>query len=166
MRSRFVKTLSMLAAIFTLVAVSATPASAETGYYWANNRARGCLDFSGQFGFRVFPCHDDQRYQYLYYRRPFADSPDIYEIRGNPASGRPNICITAAGSGNPVNSYPCGVSGQFFTIRYDAYGWAYFDSLSYPGLCLTKSSSHPNGGNVLRTDPCAGRTEQFWVFIQ
>ncbi|PRY19649.1 hypothetical protein CLV70_13027 [Pseudosporangium ferrugineum] len=23
-----------------------------------------CLEFSGQFGFRVFPCNGDQRYQY------------------------------------------------------------------------------------------------------
>jgi Ricin-type beta-trefoil lectin domain len=166
MRSMFVKTLSMLAAIFTLVAVSATPASAETGYYWARNRAGDCLDFSGQFGFRVFPCNGDQRYQYLYYRRPFANSPDIYQIRGNPASGRPNTCISTAGNGYPVSSNACaGNSSQQFTIRY-ANGWAYFDSVSHPGLCLTKSSTPHNGGNVLRTEPCAGRTEQYWVFTQ
>jgi len=157
----------MLAAIVTLVVVSATPASAETGYYWATNRTgRSCLDFSGQFGFRVFPCNGDQRYQYLYYRRPWANSPDVYQIRGNPASGRPNTCITSAGNGSPVYSDPCAAfSSQYFTIRY-ANGWAYFDSISHPGLCLTKSSTLTNGGNVLRTEPCAGRTEQYWVFSQ
>ena len=166
MRSRFVKALSLLAAIFTLVAVSATPASAETGYYWANNRAGDCLDFSGQFGFRVFPCNSDYRYQYLYYRRPYADSPDIYQIRGNPDSGRPNTCISADGSGWPVSSRPCAYdSRQHFTIRW-ANGWAYFDSVSYPGLCLTKTSAPHNGGRVLRTEPCAGRTEQYWIFSQ
>ncbi|WP_203794623.1 hypothetical protein [Actinoplanes derwentensis] len=156
----------MLAAIFTLVAVSATPASAETGYYWASNRAGGCLDFSVQFGFRVFPCNGDQRYQRLDYRRTVANNPDIYQIRGNPGSGRPNTCITADESGAPVRSDACAVnSSQFFTIRY-ANGWAYFDSVSKPGLCLTKSSTPYNGGNVLRTEPCAGRTEQYWVFTQ
>ncbi|MDY7084009.1 MAG: ricin-type beta-trefoil lectin domain protein [Actinomycetota bacterium] len=165
MRSRFVKTLSMLAAIVTLVAISATPASAETGYYWARNYAGGCLDFSGQFDFRVFPCNADQRYQYLYYRRPFANSPDIYQVRGNPNSGRPNFCISTAGDGYPVSSKPCAGDGrQQFTIRY-ANGWAYFDSVSHPGLCLTKSGTDHNGGNVLRTEPCSGRAEQYWVFI-
>ncbi len=164
MRSRFVKALSMLAVICALVVIGATPASAEQGNYWAVNRAVGCLDFSGEFGFRVFTCNNDQRYQYLYYRRPFADSPDIYQIRGNPASGRPDYCITARGNAVPVRSDPCGITGQFFTIRY-ANGWAYFDSFSFPGLCLTKSGADNHGGNVLRTEPCAGRNEQYWVFI-
>jgi hypothetical protein len=159
----------MLAAIFTLVAVSATPASAETGYYWATNRAGGerdCLDFSGQFGFRVFPCNGDRRYQYLYYRRVDPTNLDVYQIRGNPASGRPDICISAGDSGDPVSSDFCAItSSQKFTIRY-ANGWAYFDSVSRPGLCLTKSSTRYNGGKVLRTEPCAGRTEQYWVFTQ
>ncbi|MCS7482551.1 RICIN domain-containing protein [Umezawaea endophytica] len=156
----------MLAAIFTLVAVSAIPASAETGYYWARNRAGDCLDFSGQFGFRVFPCNSDKRYQHLYYKRPYANSPDTYQIRGNPDSGRPNTCISAGESSDPVSSNPCAAnSSQYFNILYAANGWAYFDSVLHPGLCLTKSDELSVGGFILRSEPCAGRNEQYWVFL-
>jgi hypothetical protein len=119
MISMFAKALSMLAAIFTLVAVGATPASADTGYFWAENRASGCLDFSGHFGFRVFPCNGDSRYQYLHYQRIFPSNPDIYQIRGNSSSGASSVCIRANGNGNIVSSVACNYyNSQFFVIRY------------------------------------------------
>lgn len=163
MRSIFVKTLSMLAAIFALVAVSATPASAETGYYWTENRAGGCLDFSSQYYFRVFPCNGDHRYQYIWYQRLSPMQPDIYQIKSNPASGAPDICIRANNGG--LSSVACAFySSQLFTIRYAANGQPYFDSVKYPGMCLTKSSVPYAGGNFLSLERCAGRTEQYWRF--
>jgi hypothetical protein len=165
MKSRFVKALSMLAAIFTLVAVSATPASADTGYYWTENRAGGCLDFSGHYGFRVFPCNGDHRYQYIWYQRVFPSRPDVYQIKGNPASGASDVCIRANNGG--ISSVACGYyNSQFFVIRYAANGQPYFDSVTYPGMCLTKSSAPYFGGNYLTLEPCAGRSSQYWRFSQ
>ncbi len=161
--SRPVKILPMLAAVFTLVVVSATPASATTGYWWVGNAAGGCLDYSSEFNFRVFrECNGNPNYQWLYFRQIPAFGPDAYMIQGRLGNGL--ICLEW--KEYVASSATCNSSNarQIWIIRY-ANNQPYFDSFRVPGQCLTKSTFEDNfGGNVLVVDPCAGRTSQFWVW--
>jgi hypothetical protein len=158
--------LSLLAAMVALCAVGAAPASAATGYFWVGNDAGGCLDHSTQFNFRVFSgCNGDPRYQSIYFERT-PNGPDVYRIMGKDSLGIASVCLTARGNGQAARGSRCaGGNEQEWVVRY-ANNRPYFDSLRYPGLCLTKSRfPDASSGFVLTTEPCAGLDSQYWRWL-
>ncbi|WP_305783441.1 hypothetical protein [Symbioplanes lichenis] len=161
-KSRFGRTLAALAGMVTLIAVGATPAHADTGYWYVGNGAGGCLDYSNQYGFRVFSgCTGDWRYQWLYFQHVGAD-PDTYRISGNNGNQGFNICLQAHGNGRQAFGAQCGsYIDLVWTVRY-ANNRPYFDSLAYPGLCLTRAGEDGARGWLVTTEPCAGRETQYW----
>jgi hypothetical protein len=163
--SRSVKFLSMLITAFTLIAVSAAPANAQPGFWWVGNSAGGCLDWSGTRGFRIFnECHGGTPFQWQKFTRSLYYGPDAYVISNGNAS-----CLTAFGNGARASDVRCnGSTAQVWIIR-DANNQPYFDSLGYASqhLCLTNSRLYDGaGGYLLTTEPCAGRREQFWLWLQ
>ena len=165
--SRPAKMLSVLVAIFALLAVSAMPASAGTGYWWVANSAGGCLDYSDQFEFRVFSCNGDARYQRMYIQNINSYGPDAYSVKGKSNDGRYRNCLSAYDYGQTVSTLECGrTRQQVWIIRYSATGRPYFDSLSFPGQCLTRSGDDGKGGFLLTTEGCSGRESQYWRLSQ
>ncbi|GAB7037075.1 MULTISPECIES: ricin-type beta-trefoil lectin domain protein [Catenuloplanes] len=157
--------LTVLVAVLALIVVGAAPASAATGYWYVKNSAGGCLDHSVQFGWRVFSgCNGDFRYQWQYFQHTTGD-PDVYRIIGNSGSANFNSCLTAYGNGRQAVGYSCVTSPQqYWAVRY-AGDRPYFDSVAYPGLCLTRSNDDSYGGFLLTTEPCAGRESQYWQWL-